>query len=180
MAKRLLAFAVLAGALALGGCDDPVETGRSIVTVKQFNFGSPVQSDVLFDDGTSAYVPEDLIPCTFTSRPYNQYVTGFTRDAVMIKRYHISWVRIDGGSGALAARDEACAIYVTHAEDADAAIRLVTWEDKSGPILSPLIGSANQIRMQATITFFGTEVGSTDEIEFGITVDVNFADTVNS
>ncbi len=180
MVKRHLAIAVLTGALALVACDDPAETGRSIITVKEFNDGTPVQSDVLFDDGTSAYVPEDLIQCIFTSRPYNSYITGFARDAVMIDHYTISWERIDGGTGALATRTEACAIYVTHAEDANAAIRLVTWEDKSGPILSPLIGSAGQIRMRATVQFHGREVGSTAEMESSITVDVNFADTVNT
>lgn len=180
MVKRHLVIAVLTGALALVACDDPVETGRSIVTVSQFNSGSPVQSDVLFDDGTSAYVPEDLIMCIFTSRPYNAYVTGFVRDAVMIDTYTITWERIDGGTGALPTRTEACAIYVTHADDTDAEIRLVTWEDKGGPILSPLVGSANQIRMRATIEFHGREVGSTAEIESAITVDVNFADTVNT
>ena len=90
------------------------------------------------------------------------------------------WTRTDGGTGALPTRDEASSIYLTVGEETEAFIRLVTWGDKNGAILSPLVGSPNQIGMRADITFTAREVGTEEEIEFAASVSVNFADAVNT
>jgi len=182
MLKRHLAciaFALVA--VGLVSCDDSNETGRTIVSVVDFNGGTPVQSDVLIDNGTDpAYVPEDIIPVSFTARYYNEFVTGVTHSQVVVNSYHVDWTRTDGGSGALPSRDEAAHINLTVGDQTDATIRLTTWEDKSGAVLGPLVGSANQISMRADVTFHGTEVGTTHEVEFKVSASVNFADLVNN
>ncbi len=179
MAKRFIAVLTVA-LLALTACDDAPESGRTTVYVQEFNGGSPVQSDVVVDDGTNpAYVAEDLVPVTFAARPFNDFITGGSHTQVVIENYHVVWTRTDGGTGALATRDEASYIYVDIGEPVDAFIRLVTWGDKSGPILSPLIGSPGQIGMRADITFFGRIVGTESEVEFATSTSVNFADAVN-
>lgn len=181
MAKRHIAFvAVFAvAALAFIGCDNAKETGRLIVTISSFNGGVPVQSDVVVDNGTDpAYVPEDLIPVTLTARAYNGLVTGNEHSQAVFDHYTVHWSRTDGGT-ALATRDELSDIYVSTDKDADATIRLTTWQDKTGPILSPLIGTSNQIAMRADITFYGHEVGNTKDVQFSVSVGVHFADEVN-
>ena len=180
MAKRSIAFVTVA-LLALAACDDAPESGRTIVSIQDFNSGAPVQSDVLVDNGTDpAYVPEDIIPVTFIARPYNNLITGTTHSQVVVESYHIVWTRTDGGTGALPTRDEASSIYLTVGEETEAFIRLVTWGDKNGAILSPLVGSPNQVGMRADITFLAREVGTEEEIEFAASVSVNFADAVNT
>lgn len=179
MAKRSIALVTVA-LLALAACDDAPESGRTIVSIQEFNGGNPVQSDVVVDDGTNpAYVSEDLIPVLFVARPYNKFITGTSHNQIVVERYHVEWTRTDGGTGALASRDEASSIYVTVGDETEAFIRLVTWADKSGPVLSPLIGSPGQVGMRADVTFFAREVGTDAEVEFAASVSVNFADAVN-
>lgn len=179
MAKRSIALVTVA-LLALAACDDAPESGRTLVSIQEFNAGNPVQSDVVVDDGTNpAYVSEDLIPVMFVARPYNKFITGTAHNQIIVERYHVEWTRTDGGTGALESRDEASSIYVTVGDETEAFIRLVTWGDKSGPVLSPLIGSPNQVAMRADVTFFAREVGTEAEIEFAASVSVNFADAVN-
>jgi len=182
MLKRHLAciaFALVA--VGLVSCDDASETGRTIVAINDFNGGAPVQSDVLFNNGTDPpYVPEDIIPVSFTARYYNGFVTGVTHSQVVIDRYHIDWTRTDGGTGALASRDEAASITLTVGDQTDASLRLTTWTDKTGPILAPLVGSLNAVVMRADVTFFGREVGTTKEVELKASVSVDFADLANN
>lgn len=182
MVKHNIAVAAFAIAgLLMVACDDSPETGRTIVSVENFNGGAPVESDVVVDNGTDPpYVAEDLVPVTFTSRYYNdKFITGEVRDEIIVTSYKISWERTDGGSGALATHTEEAHIAVPNDTPTDATIRLITWDDKSGPVLSPLMGSANQITMRATIEFFGRELGTEHEIEFRASVSVHFADVVN-
>jgi hypothetical protein len=181
MAKRNIALVAALALMALLACDDAPESGRTIVSIQDFNLGNPVQSDVVVDNGTDpAYVAEDLIPVTFTARPYNAFITGTTHNQVIIESYRVVWTRTDGGTGTLATRTEASSIYVTVGDETEAFIRLVTWGDKSGPVLSPLIGSASQVSMRADVTFIGREVGTEEEIELSASVSVNFADAVNT
>ena len=180
MAKRYLACVAALAVLALGACDDSPESGRTIVSVIDFNAGAPVQSDVQFNDGTDVYIPEDIVPVTFSGRFYNKYITGTTHNQIVIESYHVVWTRTDGGTGTLPTRDEASSIYVLVGDETDAFIRLTTWADKTSAVLSPLVGSANQVTMRADITFTGRDIGSTEEIEFATSVSVNFADIVNT
>lgn len=180
MAKRYFACVAVLAVLALGACDDAPETGRTIMSVDNFNGGMPVQSDVVFDDGTDNYIPEDIILATFSGRFYNKFITGTNHSQILIESYNIVWTRTDGGSGTLAPRTENSAIYVTVGDETDASIRLTTWADKTGPVLAPLVGTSNQVAMRADITFAAREVGTEEEIEFAISVGVNFADIVNS
>jgi hypothetical protein len=181
MAKRYLACVAALAVLALGACDDSPESGRSLVSVTSFNGGTPVQSDVLVDNGTDpAYIPEDLIMASFIARPYNRFITGTTHNQIVIESYHVVWTRTDGGTGTLATRDEASSIYVTYGEETEAFIRLTTWADKTGAVLAPLVGTSTQVTMRADVTFTGREVGTEEEIEFATSVSVNFADIVNT
>lgn len=180
MSKRSIALVAVA-LLAMAACDDAPESGRTVVSISNFNQGAPVQSDVVVDNGTDpAYVAEDIVPATFVARPYNDLVTGTSHSQVVIASYHIVWTRTDGGTGALPARDEASAIYITVGEDTDALIRLVTWGDKNNAVLSGLIGSPNQVGMRADITFHGREVGTDEEVELQTSVSVNFSDAINT
>ena len=179
MSKRFIAVLTVA-VLALAACDDAPESGRTILSILDFNGGSPVQSDVVFNDGTNPpYIVEDIVPVTFVARPYNSFITGTTHDRVVVDRYHITWERTDGGTGALQPRDEAASILVQMGQETEAFIRIVTWGDKDGPILSPLQGGAGVVSMRADITFYGHEVGTTEDIELSTSVSVNFADASN-
>jgi hypothetical protein len=180
MAKRYIAIVAALTTLVLAACDDAPESGRTIVSVTSLNAGNPVQSDVVIDNGTDpAYVTEDLIPVTFEARHYNDFITGTTHNQVIFDSYHVDWTRTDGGTGSLPSRDEACSIFVIVGDESSASIRLVTWADKNGPVLSPLVASPNQVGMRADITFTGHEVGTTEEIEVKTSASVNFADAVN-
>ncbi|MCI0452310.1 MAG: hypothetical protein L0Z51_07950 [Candidatus Latescibacteria bacterium] len=181
MAKRNIASVAVLALLALVACDDAPESGRTIVSIQEFNLGTPVQSDVEVNNGTDPpYIAEDLIPVTFTARPYNAFITGTTHNQVVIESYTVVWTRTDGGTGTLATRNEASSIYVTVGEETEAFIRLVTWGDKAGPVLLPLVGGSGQISMRADVTFIGREVGTEEEIELSASVSVNFADAVNT
>jgi hypothetical protein len=180
MTKRIIASLAALATLALSACDDAPESGRILLSIVEFNLGLPVESDVVVDDGVNpAYVPEDLVPVTLAARPYNKFVTGTAHNQVVIDSYHIDWTRTDGGSGALPSRDESSSIYVQVGEETDATIRLVTWQDKNGPVLSPLVGTANSIGMRADITFTGHEVGTEEEVTLKTSVSANFSDAVN-
>lgn len=176
MRKRHIAFAAFA-VLVLGivSCDDAPESGRAVVVVTSINNGSPLESDV--SDGGVVY--EDLIPVAFVSRPYNEFITAPRGDAI-IEKYKIEWTRTDGGTGTLETREEITNIYVPTGvlESTGGVIRLVSWADKSGPVLAPLVGTNNVIAMSATITFFAREVGTEHEIECQAVVSVHFADTI--
>jgi hypothetical protein len=180
MVKRNMALAALfVVALAFVACDDPAEKGRNIVDIKDFNGGMPVQSDVLYNNLVDPpYIPEDLIPVSFSARPYNDFITGNTHNQIIIDDYTITWTRSDGGS-VLPTRTESSHIVISVGSATDAAIRLTTWADKTGPILSPLVGTSNSITMQANIRFTGREMGTEKEVEAVAAVSVNFADTAN-
>lgn len=182
MVKRYITLAVLA-VIALAGvaCDDPAEQGRLIVDIVSINEGFPVQSDVLYDNGTDpAYIPEDIIPVVLTGRPYNEFITGNLHHQVIVEKYTITWTRTDGGSGVLATRTENSHIVVSVVDEVEAAIRLTTWADKTGPVLSPLVATSNTITMRADIRFTGRELATEKEVEFVASISVNFADAANS
>ncbi len=174
MRKRHLAYAAFALlALGLTACDDVPESGRAVIVVDNINNGSPIESDV--SDGGIIY--EDLIPVSFVSRAYNEFIRAPRGDAV-IERYRIVWTRTDGGTGTLATREEITNIFVPVNDVAGGVIRLVSWADKDGALLSALEGTTNQIMMRATITFFAREAGTEHEIEFQASAGVHFADTI--
>ena len=176
MRKRHTAFAAFAVlVLGLVACDDAPESGRATIIVTNINNGSPLESDVL----TGGLVYEDLVPVSFISRPYNQFITAPRGDAI-VEKYRIEWTRTDGGSGTLETREEITNIFVPlDDEPTGGVIRLVSWDDKSGPVLAPLVGTSNQIAMTATITFFAREVGTEHDIECQAIVSVHFADTAD-
>jgi hypothetical protein len=184
MVKRHIALAALAVvALAFVACDDPVETGRVIIDIKEFNGGMPVQSDVLHDVGSdpadTPYIPEDIIPVVLTARPYNDFITGNEHFQIIIEEYTIRWTRTDGGTGALPTRTENAHIVVGVNTETEAAFRLTTWADKAGAILAPLAYTSNTVLMRADIEFRGREMGTEKDVEFGASVSVNFADAAN-
>ncbi len=179
MVKRSLTALTIA-LLAVTACDDAPESGRTIVSIQDFNSGAPLQSDVQFNDGTDTYVAEDIVPVTFTARPYNSFVTGTAHSQVIIESYRVVWTRTDGGSGTLPTRDEAASSLVTVGDETEAFIRMVSWGEKNDPLLSALIGSGNVVAMRADVTFVGREVGTEEEIELAASISVNFADAVNT
>ena len=181
MLKRNIALAALfLLALGLVACDDPAEKGRAILDIQEINGGTPIQSDVLYNNGTDpAYVPEDIIPIVLSARPYNDFITGSEHFQIIVEKYSVVWTRTDGGTGNLPTRTENCHITVSVGKETNASFRLTTWGDKSGPVLSALRNTSNQISMRADIRFTGRELGTDKEVEFATSVTVNFADTVN-
>lgn len=182
MVKRNIALeALFLLALGVSACDDPAEEGRVIVDIKEINDGFPVQSDVLFDDGTNpAYVPEDIIPIVLSGRPYNDFITGNTHFQIIVEQYTITWTRVDGGTGTLATRTENAHMVIPVGDKFEGAIRLTRWEDKTGPVLSPLVNTLNSITMRADIAFEGREMGTEKKVKFAASLTVNFADVGNA
>lgn len=184
MVKRNITLAVLV-AVALAGvaCDDPAEEGRMIVDIQEINGGMPVQSDVLYDDLSDPadvpYIPEDLIPIVLSARPYNDFITGNTHHQIIVEQYTVTWTRTDGGAGTLPTRTEASHIVIGVGGETEAAIRLTTWADKAGPVLSPLIATSNTVLMRADIAFEGREMGTEKDVQFSASISVNFADAAN-
>lgn len=173
MHTRHYVWAALAlAAFGLVGCDDAPEDGRATIAVT-LNSGSPIESDV--SDGGVVF--EDLIPASFFSRAFNAYITS-PRGDVVIEKYRITWERTDGGSGVLAPREETVNIFVPLGTTVSTSIRLVTWEDKSGPVLGPLVNSLNTVGMRATVEFTCRELGTESEVKTSASASVNFADTV--
>jgi hypothetical protein len=175
MRKRHYGWAVLAlASLGFVGCDDAPEEGRATIAVT-LNGGSPIESDV--SDGGVIF--EDLIAAAFLSRSYNKFITE-PRGDVIIEKYRITWERTDGGSGVLSPREETTNFYVPINESAptNGTIRLVTWADKTGPVLAPLVGTLNTVEMRCTVEFTAREVGTEAEVKTSVSASVHFADTV--
>ncbi len=172
MHKRHTTWAAIAiASLALVSCEDAPEEGRAIIAVT-LNAGNPIESDVT-DAGV---IFEDLITTAFESRTYNAFITS-PRGDVIIESYRIVWERTDGGSGTLATREETLNLFLPIGQPTTASIRLVSWQDKTGPILAPLAGTMNTVTMRATIEFTAREPGTESEIETAASATVNFADT---
>lgn len=173
MRKRQYVWAALAlAALGFVGCDDAPEEGRATIAV-MLNGGSPIESDV--SDGGLVF--EDLITAAFASRAYNKFITA-PRGDVLIEKYRITWERTDGGSGVLSPREETTNLYLPIDGSATGSIRLVTWQDKTGPVLAPLVGTMNTVGMRCTVEFTAREVGTEAEVKTSVSASVNFADTV--
>ena len=83
----------------------------------------------------------------------------------------------DGGTGTLATREETVNIFVPVGDQVTASIRLVTWADKTGPVLLPLVGGGGTIAMRANIEFTAREPGTESEVKTAASATVNFADT---
>jgi hypothetical protein len=58
-------------------------------------------------------------------------------------------------------------------------VLVVTVNNKTGSVLSPLAGTANTISMNAKITFYGHEVGVERETEVIANIGVLFGDVIN-
>jgi hypothetical protein len=172
MHKRHLVGVILAiASLALVACDDAAEEGRATIAVT-LNDGAPIESDV----DVAGVVFEDLIVAAFVSRPFNEFITA-PRGDVIIESYRITWERTDGGTGTLATREETVNIFVPVGDQVTASIRLVTWADKTGPVLLPLVGGGGTIAMRANIEFTAREPGTESEVKTAASATVNFADT---
>jgi hypothetical protein len=174
MHKRHIASAALVVLAAIGfiGCDDAPEEGRATIAVT-LNDGGPIESDV--SDGGVVF--EDFIPADFFSRAFNQFITA-PRGDVIIESYRITWERTDGGSGTLSPREESLNLYLPLDDTVATSIRLVTWNDKSGTVLAPLVGTTNTVTMKVTIEFTCREVGTEAETKTAASATVHFADTV--
>ncbi len=165
---------LLFAAIGFVGCDDTDEEGRVTVNVT-LNEGGPIESDVT--DGGVIF--EDFIPADFWLRPFNEFITA-PRGDVIVERYRVTWVRTDGGSGTLSPHEEEVNIYlpIDASMPIGSVVRLVTWADKTGPILAPLAGTTNTIVMQVTVEFTCREPGTTSEIKTQASATVHFADTL--
>jgi hypothetical protein len=176
MHKRHIASAALLLFAAVGfvGCDDATEEGRVTVNVT-LNEGGPIESDV--SDGGVVF--EDFIPADFWLRPFNEFITA-PRGDVIVESYRVTWVRTDGGSGTLSPREETVNVYlpIDATMPIESVVRLVTWQDKTGSILAPLVGTTNTITMVVTVEFTCREPGADSEIKTQASATVHFADTV--
>jgi hypothetical protein len=174
MHKRHFLWAALAVAVLIPmGCEDGPEEGRAVIAAT-VNSGNPIESDVI--DSTGA-VFEDFIPIALASRPYNDFITA-PRGDVIIESYRIVWERTDGGTGTLATREETVNVYLPVGGNGTMTIRLVSWSDKTGPVLQPIVGTNQLVTMRATIEFTAREVGTDHEVKTAASVTVNFADTL--
>lgn len=173
MRKRHLAFAAFSVLLlGLVSCNNAPESGTAVIVADQINDNSPVESDV----STGGIIYEDLVPVTFESRAFSQYITA-PRGNAIVESYTVSWTRTDGGSGTLPSHTEETNIFVPVDDSTPGTIRLVTWADKTNPLLSSLVGTTNQVTMRATIAFTAREEGTEKDIKFQAAVSVHFADT---
>ena len=174
MHKRHIASAALLLLAAIGfvGCDDAPEEGRALIAVTM-NGGAPIESDVSAD----SLVFEDFVPVEFFSRAFNEFITA-PRGDVIIETYRVTWERTDGGSGTLPPREESLNLYLPLNESVSTTIRLVTWGDKSGPVLGPILGTNSIVTMKVTVEFTCREVGTEAETKTTASATVTFADTV--
>ncbi len=174
MHKRHIASAALLLFAAIGfvGCDDAPEEGRATIVVT-LNGGSPIESDVSAD----SLVFEDFVPVDFFSRAFNEFITA-PRGDVIIETYRVTWERTDGGSGTLSPREESLNLYLPLNGSVSTTIRLVTWDDKSGPVLGPILGTNNIVTMKVTVEFTCREPGTESETKTSASATVKFADTV--
>jgi hypothetical protein len=170
-------FVYIAAAVALFailvGCDDTPEQNRSVVTIESVNGDfSPLTSDVI----TNGSIYPDLVNFIFRNRPYSRIIST-APDApfgdFLITRYRVEWQRTDGGSPALPAYESNMSLQVPTEKDADVNVIIVTWENKANP---PLAGITGEVRMNATITFYGHETGTDRETEVVANLGVIFAD----
>ncbi|HEU4930033.1 MAG TPA: hypothetical protein VFU38_09390 [Candidatus Krumholzibacteria bacterium] len=176
MHKRHIASAALVLLAAMGfvGCDDAPEEGRVTVGVT-LNGGAPLESDV----SDAGVVFEDFVDADFFLRPYNNFITA-PRGDVIVESYRVTWERTDGGSGTLSPREETINLYlpIDATMPIGSVIRLVTWDDKTGTILAPLVGTTNTVEMRVTVEFTCREPATDSEIKTSASASVHFADTV--
>ncbi len=187
MRKRIIAFTLLAGALAasLAGCKNDPEQQRSVLSVASLNCNEPGQSDVLEQGDslnllTDDYYADDWVRVRFENKPYNDLVVtdpGAPHGDFLVTRYHIRWTRDDGGP-VLPERDEHTSVTVPSLGDNVTYIRLVSLQDKESPVLTALQYAPGHVRMRAHITFYGHEIGTDRETSIEAAIDVEFFDWI--
>ena len=153
-----------------------------------FNENSSLISDVL-EQGedltitTDDWIGPEVVSVVFYNRPYNNIVLTKPDEPhgeYIVTRYTVDWVRTDGGSPALPRYEGGLGIGVPTGEDIEGMITLVTFENKStSPLADIAAGGVNEfteIRMNATVTFYGHEAGTTRETAIEASLGVLFVD----
>jgi len=169
----LLMIVAFVGAIVVG-CQDSAEESRSVITVQSINDNAPVFSDVLSDSMT---VVEDWVDVTFYNRPYNGLVVtgpGMPYNEFLVSRYHIEFTRTDGSTSVPPPFDAAMTSFIESEEFGFATIKLVPAGYKTIAPLSGLVGGGS-IDLIANITFYGSEVGNTEEKSFTAAVSISAA-----
>ena len=188
--KMMVLIAVLAvlSAIVVACSNNEPQENRSVVTVIEFNEHSSLISDVYeqgsdLADPSDDWIGPDVVPVIFYNRPYSNMIVTRPDEPhgeFIITRYRVDWVRTDGGSPALPPYEGGLGISIPSGEDVEGLITLVTFENKANPPLSDIrVGGPNQgeeIRMTATVTFYGHEAGTSRETAVVTSLGVLFVD----
>jgi hypothetical protein len=166
----------LLAAIVFTGCDsDNPEQNRSVISIESLNGNvAPVTADIL----TNGSIFPEVITVVFRNRPYSRLIV--TRpDAPYgtyeFTRYTVEWTSSDGSGTTLPMYESDLGLTVETEELAVAEIMIVTWENKANPPISS-IPPATQVNMNAKITFYGHEIGTSRETTTIANIGVIFAD----
>ncbi len=176
MSMKITILTLLLATIVFTGCDsDNPEQNRSVISIESLNGNvAPVTSDIL----TNGSIFPDVISVVFRNRPYNSIIV--TRpDAPYgtyeFTRYTVEWTSSDGSGTTLPMYESDLGLTVETEQLVIAEIMIVTWENKDNPPIST-IPPATQVNMNAKITFYGHETGTSRETTTIANIGVIFAD----
>lgn len=195
--KYFALTAMMAMLLVVVSCDSEPEQNRSVVSIASFNENVSLISDTweqgkeMFDESTGApilyddHIRADLVPVLFHNRPYANNLI-FTEPSAphgdfLITRYRVEWVSVNGGP-TLPTYNGGISVQVPTGEFVEAYVMIVDFQDKATPPLSDLCyvcaNAGGEILMQANVTFWGHEIGTTRETTVEASIGVVFVDLV--
>ena len=176
MSTKIAILTLLMAAIVFTGCDsDNPEQNRSVISIESLNANvAPVTSDIL----TNGSVFPDVITVVFRNRPYSRMILTRPDDPYgnyVFTRYTVEWTSSDGSGTTLPMYESDLGLSVETEELAIAEIMIVTWENKANPPISS-IPAVTQVNMNAKITFYGHEAGTSRETTTIANIGVIFAD----
>ena len=176
MSTKIAILTLLMAAIVFAGCDsDNPEQNRSVISIESLNANvAPVTSDIL----TNGSVFPDVITVVFRNRPYSRMILTRPDDPYgnyVFTRYTVEWTSSDGSGTTLPMYESDLGLSVETEELAIAEIMIVTWENKANPPIST-IPAVTQVNMNAKITFYGHEAGTSRETTTIANIGVIFAD----
>jgi len=188
MRKRILiSLAILL--LAFGGfaCDREGNLDPTIAVASALNFGAPYQADALEQGEDLAstaddFIAEDVIPVEFFAKAYsNNLITNPGGEAgdFLVERYHIEYIRVDGGVGTLPPVDGYTSILVKNNKTSVGSVVLLPASHKALPLITNVQCCSPgelEIQLRAVYTFYGRELSTLRESSFSASVTLNIFD----
>ena len=176
MFMKITLLTLLLAAIVFTGCDsDNPEQNRSVVSIESLNGNvAPVTADIL----TNGSIFPEVITVVFRNRPYNRMIITRPDDpygTYVFTRYTVEWTSSDGSGATLPMYEADLGLTVETEQLPSAEIIIVPWENKANPPIST-IPPATQVNMNAKITFYGHEVGTSRETTTIANIGVIFAD----